>query len=109
MSETKDALLKDGAGGATLSKTLIDLNQSAVARYLQLATLFRKRIVNGEWPVGQQIPTVGELAEECHVARMTIRQALGDLEAEGLISRARAKGTFVIAKPKAPTSDLTNG
>ena len=48
MSETKDALLKDGAGGATLSKTLIDLNQSAVARYLQLATLFSKRIVNGE-------------------------------------------------------------
>ncbi len=81
------------------SKPRLDLNQSAVARYLQLGTLFRRRVETGEWPVGEQIPTVDHLADECGVAKLTIRQALGLLEQDGLIERFRAKGTFVIAKP----------
>jgi GntR family transcriptional regulator len=80
----------------TLSrKASVDLNQSAVSRYLQLATLFRRRVETGEWAVGAQIPTVDELAQECGVARLTIRQALGQLEDDGIIQRFRAKGTFV--------------
>ena len=74
---------------------VVDLNRSAVPRYLQLATLFRSRIDSGTWRIGDQIPTVEELATECGVARATIRQALGQLEDEGLIERFRAKGTFV--------------
>lgn len=73
----------------------IDLSRSGVSRYIQLATLFRRRINSGYWTVGSQIPTIETLAEECGVARATIRQALGLLEAEQLISCFRAKGTFV--------------
>jgi len=73
----------------------VDFSRSAVARYIQLASLFRRRIQSGHWNVGQQIPTVEELADECGVARATIRQALDILEGEGLIKRFRAKGTFV--------------
>lgn len=72
-----------------------DLSRSVVSRYIQLATLFRRRIESGQWPVGAQIPTIEELAAECGVARATIRQALGLLEADRLVSRFRAKGTFV--------------
>ncbi len=72
-----------------------DLSRSVVSRYIQLATLFRRRIESGQWPVGSQIPTIEELALECGVARATIRQALGLLEADRLVSRFRAKGTFV--------------
>lgn len=71
------------------------LKKSAVARYLQLAALFRRRIESGMWPVDSRIPTVEELAKECGVAGMTIRQALDILESEGMIERFRAKGTFV--------------
>lgn len=77
----------------------VDLNRSAVARYIQLGTLFRRRVEQGAWPVGQQIPTVEELAADYGVARATIRQALDLLEAEGLIERLRAKGTFVRRLP----------
>lgn len=77
-----------------------DLSRSAVARYIQLATLFRRRIESGQWKVGEQIPVVDALAAECGVARATIRQALGLLENDGLISRARAKGTFVMQRPQ---------
>lgn len=76
-----------------------DLSRSAVSRYIQLATLFRRRIESGRWAVGEQIPTVDDLAEECGVARATIRQALGIIEAEGLVARFRAKGTFVTERP----------
>ena len=76
------------------------LDQSPVPRYLQLATLFRRRIETGQWKVGDQIPTVDALAEEVGVARATLRQALGVLEGEQLIERFRAKGTFVRRQPK---------
>jgi GntR family transcriptional regulator len=80
----------------------VDFSRSAVARYLQLAGLFRRRIASGQWAIGQQIPTVDELVAECGVARATIRQALDLIEAEGLIERHRAKGTFVIRQSQHP-------
>ncbi len=76
------------------------LNRSAVSRYIQLATLFRRRIESSQWSVGAQIPTVDDLALEFGVARATIRQALGLLEDEGLVDRFRAKGTFVKQRPQ---------
>ena len=85
---------------ASLGITTADvLGRSAVARYLQLASLFRRRIETGEWAVDAQIPTVETLAKQCGVASMTVRQALDILESEGLIARFRAKGTFVKSKP----------
>lgn len=79
------------------------LNKSAVSRYIQLASLFKKRIADGEWQIDERIPTVEQLAKECGVAVMTIRQALDILEEDGLIERFRAKGTFV---RQAPFTDL---
>lgn len=75
------------------------LDRSAVARYLQLADYFRQRIARGDWPVGGRLPTVEQLAAECGVASMTLRRALDILAAEGLITRHRARGTFVAARP----------
>jgi len=80
------------------TKGVPDYSRSSVSRYVQLATLFRRRIEIGEWAISEQIPTVDELAAECGVARATVRQALGALEADGLIERFRAKGTFVRAQ-----------
>jgi len=79
---------------------IVDLSRSAVSRYIQLATLFRRRIESGAWRSGERIPTVDELAAQHGVARATIRQALDQLEAEGLIERFRAKGTFVRSAPE---------
>lgn len=85
--------------GRTGNATVRALQKSNVSRYIQLASLFRQRIDSGDWAVGSQIPTVKELAEQCGVATMTIRQALDLLEGEGLIERFRAKGTFVLERP----------
>ncbi len=80
--------------------TGVDFSDNGISRYSQLAMLFRRRIETGEWPIGEQIPTVDRLASECGVARMTIRQALDVLDDEKLIERFRAKGTFVRHSPR---------
>ena len=68
--------------------------------YVQLVSLFRRRIGSGEWVIGKQIPTLDELAVDLGVARLTVRHAIGFLEAEGLIGRYRGRGTFVLKKPE---------
>lgn len=75
------------------------IDKSRIARYLQLATLFRNHIITGKWPVGERIPNVEDLAAEFSVARNTIREALRELDEEGLIERFRAKGSFVRRSP----------
>ncbi|MFN3145193.1 MAG: GntR family transcriptional regulator [Paracoccaceae bacterium] len=88
------------AGTSDRNATITALEKSNVSRYIQLASLFRQKIDSGEWDVGDKIPTVKELAEQCGVATMTIRQSLGMLERDGLIERFRAKGTFVRERPR---------
>lgn len=79
---------------------VLDFGRSRIARYLQLASLFRNRIASGRWPVGGRIPNLDDLARDFGVARETIRQALDVLEQEHLLERFRAKGTFVRHSPK---------
>jgi DNA-binding transcriptional regulator YhcF (GntR family) len=55
----------------------------------------RDRISRGDWPPGVRLPSHRELAAEFGVAPMTARQVLGQLEAEGLVSREVGRGTFV--------------
>lgn len=78
----------------------LDDDATGIPRYLQLSTLFRRMIESGQWQTGSQIPTVEELAAEYGVARATVRQALGRLDADALIARFRAKGTFVTYQPQ---------
>lgn len=63
--------------------------------YAQVANVFRQRIRSGLWAAGDQLPTLDDLEDEFHVARVTLRQALNLLESEGMIWRRRGRGTFV--------------
>jgi DNA-binding transcriptional regulator YhcF (GntR family) len=53
------------------------------------------RIASGEWLPGTKLPSHRELAVEFGVAPMTLRQVLGLLEEQGLVSRQVGRGTFV--------------
>ena len=74
------------------------LSRSKQPIYLQLVAEFRRNIEQGVWAPGSQMPSLEELMERYQVARMTIRNAIGILEAEGYIRRGRGIGTFVQAK-----------
>jgi len=73
--------------------------QSPVPLYYQLKQLLAERITKGEWQAGDMLPTEEQLQEQYGLSRTTVRQALKELELEGLISRFRGRGTFV-SQPK---------
>src|SRR5690606_5757945 len=57
-------------------------------------------ILDGTYPPLSRMPSENELGRAFGVSRITVRQALGDLQKEGLIFKIHGEGTFV-AKPKA--------
>ena len=71
-----------------------------VPLYNQLKELLRTQILDGTYPAESRMPSESELGDIFQVSRITVRQALGDLQKEGLIFKIHGKGTFV-AKPKA--------
>jgi GntR family transcriptional regulator len=68
---------------------------SRVPRYLQVASVLRRRIRDGRWAVGDKIATLEELEREFGVARVTVRQAIDLLHGEGLVKSFQGRGTFV--------------
>lgn len=80
-----------------LNSQLIEDN--GVPLYYQLVGIIKRNIAGGVLKPGDMLPSEAEICEEFKVSRSTVRQALGDLEAEGLITRRRGKGTY-ISSPK---------
>ena len=73
----------------------------AAPAYVQLAQGLRQRITSGELAAGSALPAERELAARLGVSRVTLRQGLGLLEAEGLLRRRRGSGTFVAGRSSA--------
>lgn len=78
---------------------------SALPFYAQIKDLLRAKILDGTFPPNQKLASESELMAHFGVSRITVRQALNELQNEGLIYRIHGKGTFV-SKPKA-FQDLT--
>ncbi|NLA17262.1 GntR family transcriptional regulator [Burkholderia cepacia] len=76
--------------------------RKGVALYARIASLLRGRIHQGEWKRGDQLPPIPELCAFYQAGTITVRQALAELSAEGLVSSARGRGTFVTADVVSP-------
>ncbi|MFC8506332.1 FadR/GntR family transcriptional regulator [Streptomyces sp. NPDC057411] len=55
----------------------------------------RAQLAEGEWAVGDRIPTEHELAEQLGVGRNTVREAVRVLVHAGLLESRQGNGTFV--------------
>ncbi len=71
--------------------------------YRTIADDLRYRITSGQLQIGNRLPSETELCGTYGVSRMTVRQALGSLQASGHLIKRRGKGTFV-ASTKAERS-----
>lgn len=67
--------------------------------FKQIAAALREAIAAGRIAPGDKIPSEAQLREHFGVARMTVRQALGELSAEGLLVAEHGRGVFVRERP----------
>lgn len=68
--------------------------------HAQIEHELRTRILAGRYAPMSRMPSESEIGARFGVSRITVRQALGNLQKEGLIFTLQGKGSFV-AKPKA--------
>lgn len=67
---------------------------SPVPYYEQLFGILKDRIVSGEFPIDERLPSELELCREYGLSRATVRQTLSKLESDGYARRVARRGVF---------------
>lgn len=75
-----------------------------VAIYHQLKELVMGDIDRGVYGPGERLPTEHELCARYGISRTPVSRALSELAAEGVVVRARRRGTFVNPQWRSPVS-----
>ena len=71
--------------------------------YLQIARQLEQMVVKGELKLGDQLPTVRELAAELRINFNTVGRAYRVLDETRLISTQRGRGTYIWEEPTEET------
>ena len=66
-----------------------------IPKYLQISTWLKELIQTGRYKADQKLPSEVELSKMCGVNRNTLRQAISELTAAGLLRKEKGTGTFV--------------
>lgn len=90
-----------------MPKSSVDLGElSVLPLYTQIKEILRAKILDGSYAEHERLPSESEMIKAFGVSRITVRQAINDLQKEGLLFKIHGKGTFV-AKPNV-TQELTH-
>ena len=73
--------------------------QDRTPLYAQLDRALRAAIATGRLGVGDQLPTVRQLAVELSLNANTVARVYAELERAGILETRRGVGTFVTATP----------
>ncbi|WP_441250102.1 GntR family transcriptional regulator [Kitasatospora sp. McL0602] len=68
--------------------------------YLRIADVLRQRIADGEWRVGERLPSRAKLGDELEVGPNVVQRAMEQLITEGLLFGVAGSGTFVQTPPE---------
>ncbi len=66
-----------------------------LSKYRQLLQILRTKILSGELASGERLPTEEELGQTYGLSRGTVRKAIEQLCAEGLVRTEQGSGTYV--------------
>src|SRR5512137_2469020 len=85
-------MIMNGVGSGT-SGSVDRKNQEKL--YIQVMRILVDEIGRGSWGIGERIPSEGDLSARYGVSKITVRQALSNLTADGYLVRIQGKGTYV--------------
>lgn len=74
-----------------------EVSKAVETRYAYVARALTEAIADGRHPVGSLLPNELDLADHFSVSRSTVRAAMRELQASGLVSRRKSAGTRVEA------------
>jgi Transcriptional regulators len=69
--------------------------KDTIPLYSRVLSIIHNKIISGQYEPEEKLPTEDELVRDFQVSKITVRNALALLEADGLIHRIRGKGTYV--------------
>lgn len=64
-------------------------------KYLKIKQYILDNIHSGDYLIGEKIESENTLMNRFQVSRMTVRQAIGELQKEGILKTIKGKGTYV--------------
>lgn len=79
--------------GAILPRPRADA--TALPRYVQIAEMLIREVAAGRRLPGERLPPERDFAADLGVSVGTLRRALGDLEAKGLLERRQGSGNYI--------------
>ena len=74
-------------------------------RYVSIGLELRQQLANGDYQIGDRLPTERDIAENYNVSRTVIREAIIMLELEGLVEVRKGSGVYVINLPSSISVD----
>jgi len=73
----------------------VDFSQTAIAKFKILSNAIAHAIQQGEFGMGEPLPSINVLSAEYSISRETVFKAFNDLKKRGLVDSAPTKGYFV--------------
>ena len=89
--------MRDSIKGQPVGKTTLS-RENPTSLYKQITSCLQEEIEAGRYEPSGLLPSESKLSERFDVSRVTVRLALDELVAKGLVVRRQGKGTFVAGK-----------
>ena len=72
--------------------------KNEIPKYIVIKQDILEKIASGVYACGDSIPNQLELSQKYNVSRVTVREAVNELKARGILISIKGKGTFVADK-----------
>ncbi|MBN1262679.1 MAG: GntR family transcriptional regulator [Anaerolineae bacterium] len=79
---------------------------SPIPLYVQLKDALKEKVRQGILKPGVRLASERDLCDEYDISRTTVREALRELEQEGLISTVAGRGTFIASPDEEPALNV---
>jgi GntR family transcriptional regulator len=82
-----------------MTEIAMQASTTALPLYIQISELLTREIAAGRWVEGDRLPPESDLSATLGVAVGTLRKALAELDARGLLERRQGSGTYIKQNP----------